>query len=1635
MSANQQRRVEQGRVVNSTLVSCKLSRTESDRNAESVRSLRVAPRGGLTLVFVVTMIALFLLMGATFVVVSNDYFRSARKRSRQHLYVTDATAHLERAFYDLARGPSLGDTSSPLRGHSLLADMYGYGSFASVATAAVDSSQHFIAVTLNPGATRVIDGSPVPPPVAGELNGLLFSVVSGPAKGITLRIIDHQVSSAGGGNVQSLILMPSRLEDNFSVSQATALVNSRVLINGRPFSGTGAGHYNPFTARGSAALSQSALNPNQVGRSQLELLGVAGPLGDGYFSVQQSGFSSLPNSMGPNESYDTFDFQNMFLAGLNPNGSIREPSFHRRALASLSPRGDFRAFQRGGPGNDGVVVDNNNDSQPDGIWMDIGLPVENRADGVYVKPVVSYLVVDLDGRINLNAHGSQVRQFGHATSDGSPIAPLSMVPIDLLGMPDPNILTRGQGYGPPEISMSGVLGGSSAIMTGAGGIPGRYGFDGLPGEPNVRDQWSGYKLFGYPNAQFESQIPGTVNRHFSSAMDVHGRFAIGYPDIFEITNTEFPIGMPVADVGFSTLVNEIVDSPYEMSFVEGLNGPDGRGFDQPFTPGELEAVFRQFDLDSQLLPRRLVDLGLSTSSAIHSVTTHSFEVPTTYENLPQKLFQILSDPANGVPSGTDISIELQKMIPPEVFRGLPMDVNRVFGDGVDNNGNGVVDEMAEARTANRFIVHPNGTELDFDHDNDGMTTNDPDAELARVAFARHLYIVTLLTTERVDRNGDSVITSADWYDFNEDGINDVDDLIDFRKVIAQWVSNVIDFRDRDSIMTPCEFDLNPWNGWDVDGSIVSTETLLEGTPQREMRHVCWGAERPELLITETMATHDRRTQDLDFESLANGDSGTTTVESDPDEMADEDFDSHLVPRVSAFFELYNPWVINDANQIRPAELYDGNLDGVDLQKVASGGSPVWRLVVTETGEENLDPDDPTNNESNAVAKTVRRIYFTQPPAQVDTGPEVYYPSANIQSGLVTPGTYAVVGTAGTEVDDRYDTYFGRRIGAAALDADELRNRTRRISLDPINGRVETLLWNPDDQALELVERACVAIPIALNDGDVLRDLGVSDPVGGYFGLTGVGGIEIEAEPIQDGWRFMDNMSDPNVPARYAFDEPVDRMLEDFPGHYDKYLKNDGLASSAGAAGVRAPYRVVHLQRLANPLEAFDQRLNPYRTIDSCGIDLFAFNGVERFADPNNDAVNNPDAHVIRFGSHERRGSPNSEHGQAIGRHRLLFKSDRLGLQNPQQVDANFFNGTDEHVFSWNFIESFASLNTAFVEADPENQKPFCWLTWNNRPYVSQLELANVPHTSSYWMTRLFDISADDNRDVFSPPTEADAMVDNPDTEARNYTAHFPHLLNFYSGTNGAAVEGPSLHGVFDYLEVPSRFVGTESYVNPATFTNNRHDISFGLAAPFDTISNYRYPGKININTVLDPQVWNGLMGRYSATVGYDDWENSRNGSSGAFGFANPYRGSHASNLVPQLSGGAPNQLVVNSGDCGLFRAGPAGPVFDFNPETPLPYADDDRGAYFRYDMRQRLGNLVTNRSSVFAIWITVGYFEVDSNGQLTGANQQGNEAGSETGDVRRHRAFFLFDRSIPVAFEPGQNHNIERAVLVKSIIE
>jgi hypothetical protein len=63
---------------------------------------------------------------------------------------------------------------------------------------------------------------------------------------------------------------------------------------------------------------------------------------------------------------------------------------------------------------------------------------------------------------------------------------------------------------------------------------------------------------------------------------------------------------------------------------------------------------------------------------------------------------------------------------------------------------------------------------------------------------------------------------------------------------------------------------------------------------------------------------------------------------------------------------------------------------------------------------------------------------------------------------------------------------------------------------------------------------------------------------------------------------------------------------------------------------------------------------------------------------------------------------------------------------------------------------------------------------------------------------------------------------------------------------------------------------------------------------------------------------------------------------------------------------------------------------------------------------------------VFAVWVTIGYSTTSSGF---------NEAGLDTGDIRRHRGFFIYDRSIPVGFVPGQDLNVRDGILLRRIIQ
>jgi len=308
----------------------------------------------------------------------------------------------------------------------------------------------------------------------------------------------------------------------------------------------------------------------------------------------------------------------------------------------------------------------------------------------------------------------------------------------------------------------------------------------------------------------------------------------------------------------------------------------------------------------------------------------------------------------------------------------------------------------------------------------------------------------------------------------------------------------------------------------------------------------------------------------------------------------------------------------------------------------------------------------------------------------------------------------------------------------------------------------------------------------------------------------------------------------------------------------------------------------------------------------------------------------------------------------------------------------------------------------------------------------------------------------------------------------NETSPFQHLWNFFYSPPGpppvGAATSTQTHRLLDLVYVPSRFVGTELQGNPASFTISGDTHPF--PPPFSDIPNYREPGRVNINTIFSQDVWNGVMnyfptGSPSVNAAYWDAMIANRRGYGNIGdpmgmlepaspppapppsptrFANPFRSYAGRDAVPLSTLYTGMQQEVNGTTLRSdLISGSGQPLFARTMGTY--YDSPDRNAYFRYQALQKLGNVITTRSNVYAVWITVGYFEVSEaynvaglpaaqfQGMFPEGYQLGPELGSDTGEVKRHRAFYVFDRSIPVGFERGRNNNVEEAVLLQRFIE
>lgn len=1377
--------------------------------------------------------------------------------------------------------------------------------------------------------------------------------------------------------------------------------------------------------------------------------------------------------------------------------------------------------------------------------------------------------------------------------------------------------------GRPHLSTSAA----GPQVPGAGATTYNDNYPPEPAHPNVLLTVPGRgntKLHGtHGSSAFASNNALPARNIYGSPLDIDGNGAIGVDPTGQ--PRFFMMGRNSAG-GQPTETREHVDDPTELNlFTRDSHSIDDEVVlsDEPFTPVDLDWLLRPFDPEHSeesftagIRPSVFDDWDVNSNAASASrlfyllgrntkrdyykrslLTTESWEIPVpsfvptqemltglaiwnqrvvnngrpelqrivgeltledlllgkiayVRQNFPNQFANVSGAYPDAMTSVLTDLVNDTSLLDADLGTGLRLNVNRPFGNGVDDevsgNRNGVVDDYAEVNTERVF-----DPSISFDHNSDGRLDND-DLDV-RQRMARQLYLLMMLVKDYTYAIPDDEGLTA-----QERG-----ELTAQR--IAQWAVNVVDFRDPDNIMTPFEYDIQPFDGWHVDNAVNSTDdgTNVEIGPMggtfQNQRRVVWGCEKPVLLLTESLALHDLRIDDTDQEGSMMM-PGATTQDTPPD----DDWDQPRIPQGHAFFELF--CAENPNNNRSSGDLFDAN-HHLHLARHVNN-SPVWRLVITEpvydNGNDNarnsrsvyseigntdpdptvpvptpadgrpasgsLEPDQllPTAGAGGLVnafgsgqkqfslvhdsagmpenlIRPDRYVYFVPNAnfdrdlagladiANVDDRVFLYTGNGNL---LVPRGGYAVVGTAGRNPNDN-NTYLGAPGNLLEIDYGasgnqfSLRRGANPIApFDQLNTEIRPVVGIPCAQT------ALANVGIMGNKRDLRVGLNVSEPL-----------LDVDA-PDLNGWYVTELNSaylEANDPSGMSadpagFQGTEERLVEsagmspparpaDTP-----FDHNDLYDTSIGKSPERIPrYSYVFLQRLANPLQQWDSLTNPYISVDWMPMDLVIYTSVNR----NGNTAFGAGGIEIDLMSTER-GATRDLWSQLRNFEDSGANVHSFPSSNAQNLRATL--GYLNHSYGGRLNNTNTEYNDPSLVGFPEDVV-FPWLAWNNRPYVSALELLQVPASTPARLLWEFSTYQQQNGSAMTNDLRGgfyESYLGRSETlgmdDVRFGGTPYGHLLNFFSSNRiGEHATDPAsnFHRIFEYLTVPSRFSGTQEFLPPSVFNSDATEFPNGsgvlgrLRAPYNYFSKYREPGKVNLNTISESTglTW-GCILNGSLNADWNDVLTSRRGFGGAnwFGpesatnhptlFANPFRAFTNDYYVPlntlrQFGGNnrftaEASLLRPRTTDAGGYETSGAIGVEKFplfsnihnntaseNGRTG-PFNNPLRHSYFQFEPVQRLGNLVTRQSNVYAAWITIGFFEVDKVTVDPGSAPEvirefqeaypdgwrlGAELGSDTGEVQRHRGFYIIDRSLPVAFQRGKLHNALDTVIYKRTLQ
>jgi len=377
---------------------------------------------------------------------------------------------------------------------------------------------------------------------------------------------------------------------------------------------------------------------------------------------------------------------------------------------------------------------------------------------------------------------------------------------------------------------------------------------------------------------------------------------------------------------------------------------------------------------------------------------------------------------------------------------------------------------------------------------------------------------------------------------------------------------------------------------------------------------------------------------------------------------------------------------------------------------------------------------------------------------------------------------------------------------------------------------------------------------------------------------------------------------------------------------------------------------------------------------------------------------------------------------------------------------------------------------------PQRTAPLDWLVYLDRQLTSPMELLHVSAFKPHELTQQFYVPTSDPTSAVKPFSHRVPWFDE-DLAAAGTTHRLYRLFEFLetgsraSGlapattTSMTAIPAPGTPGVsapatvtpaamfgFTAAGVPwSIQVGTELVIESADATGNllaqetvivtavttttfqasfykgpypiAPNTTFTIALP---ATGNRIPGKININTIWDPETFlalcdyqtsNSFLPGDSATIYGQIQSLIRPGDPGppaipAGSFSSkdvPFTG-FGTGLYPPADLQYPGGASINNTYLRAFTAGSPPRLF----ETPSGGAGDVASSattppWNKYQLLNKISNNITSRSNVFGVWVTVGFFEVLDDTvrpQILGA-----EVGRSENRNVRHRMFAIVDRT------------------------